>query len=160
MRAPVGKKTLAGTVGAAVAGMLLVHVPQFEGMILKGYKDPIGIVTACAGHTKTAVLGRAYTREQCEQMLAQDLIEHAEGVQRCVKIPLNTNESAAYISFAYNVGIGAFCSSTLVRKINTGDRAGACAELSRWTYAGGKQLPGLVKRRATERAMCEGRLNG
>lgn len=155
-----GKKTLTATVGAGAAALLLTYVPMFEGVILRGYKDPIGIVTACAGHTKTAVLGKAYTKDQCDDLLAQDLIEHAKGIERCVRVPLATHETAAYVSFAYNVGTGAFCGSTLARKLNSGDRAGACAELSRWTYAGGRQLPGLVKRRATERAMCEGRLNG
>ena len=62
---------------------------------------------------------------------------------------------AAFLSFAFNVGNGAFCGSTLTRKANAGDMPGACAELSRWTYAGGKQMPGLVIRRAAERQLCE-----
>ena len=72
-----------------------------------------------------------------------------------MRTPLTDGQKAAFLSFAFNVGNGAFCSSTLVRKANTGDMPGACSELSKWVYAGGKQLPGLVKRRAAERAMCE-----
>ena len=60
----------------------------------------------------------------------------------------------ALVSFTYNIGGQAFCSSTLVRKLNAGDTVGACNELSRWTRAKGIELPGLVKRRAAERAMC------
>lgn len=149
-------KRLLATVGAGAAALLVAYVPQFEGMVLRGYKDPIGIVTACAGHTATAVLGKPYTRQECEKLLADDLVEHAQGISRCVDIgSMSTGQRAAFVSFAYNVGTGAFCRSTMARKANAGDMAGACAELSRWTYAGGKQLPGLVKRRATERAMCE-----
>ena len=74
----------------------------------------------------------------------------------CIKRPMTDGQKAAFLSFAFNVGNRAFCDSTLARKANAGDMAGACAELSRWTYAGGKQLPGLVRRRATERAVCEG----
>jgi lysozyme len=64
---------------------------------------------------------------------------------------------AASVSFAYNVGAQAFCGSTMARKLRAGDMPGACAELSRWVYAKGELLPGLVRRRAAERAMCEGR---
>lgn len=152
-----GRKTLGTTVGAAAAAMLLAYVPMFEGMVLRGYKDPIGIVTACAGHTKTAVLGRAYSRDECNTLLEVDLIEHADGVLRCTPgLRGQTYPLAAASSFAYNVGVGAYCKSTMARKFNAGDIAGGCAELSRWTRAGGQVLPGLVKRRAVERAICEG----
>uniref|UniRef100_A0AAU6W350 Lysozyme n=1 Tax=Pseudomonas phage Touem01 TaxID=3138548 RepID=A0AAU6W350_9VIRU len=156
MNAPASKG-LKGAVGVGAAVMLMSIVPQFEGMILRGYKDPIGIVTACAGHTKTAVLGRPYTREECNKLLDVDLVEHAKGLQQCVTVPLNDGQKAAFVSFTYNVGVGAFCRSTMSRKLNAGDYSGACAELSRWTKAGGRVLPGLVKRRDAERAICEGR---
>lgn len=148
---------LTKTVGSVTAAAILTTmVPQFEGMVLRGYKDPIGIVTACAGHTKTAVLGKPYTREECNSLLMDDLIEHAEGVNRCVKAPLNAGQMAAAVSFTYNVGVRKFCQSTMAKKFNAMDYAGACAELSRWTTAGGVQLRGLVTRRAAERAVCEG----
>jgi lysozyme len=151
-------RTLKATVGAGCCALLLSYVPKFEGVILRGYKDPIGIVTACAGHTKTAVLGRAYTPEECTNLLEADLVKHADGVLRCVTVPMNEGQKAAFISFAFNVGTGAFCGSTMVRKLNSGDYAGACAQLSRWTNAGGRELPGLVTRRKIERDMCEGRV--
>ena len=87
-------------------------------------------------------------------MLYKDLAKHADALS-CVRAPLTDGQRAAFLSFAFNVGDDAFCRSTLVRKANAGDFDGACAELSRWIYAGGKQLPGLVKRRAAERQLCE-----
>lgn len=155
-RSPARRRTLKAAVGASCAAILLTCVPKFEGVILRGYKDPIGIVTACAGHTATAVLGRAYTPAECNALLEADLASHAEGVNSCVRAPLTPGQRAAFVSFAFNVGTGAFCKSTMARKLNAGDYAGACRELSKWTYAGGRQLPGLVKRRAAERALCEG----
>jgi len=153
------KRTLRATVGAGAAALLLSYVPKFEGVVLRGYKDPIGIVTACAGHTKTAVLGRPYTPAECTALLDADLVDHAEGVLACTPgLKGQTYRLAAATSFAFNVGVGAYCGSTMARKFNAGDYAGGCAELSRWVYAGGRQLPGLVTRRSTERAMCEGRL--
>lgn len=157
MIARPGRKTLKATVGAGAAALLLSYVPQFEGMILRGHKDPIGIVTACAGHTKTAVLGRPYTQAECNALLEVDLLEHADAVLRCTPgLQGKTYPLAAAASFAYNVGGPKYCRSTMARKFNAGDIAGACAELSKWTRAGGQVLPGLVKRRAVERAICEG----
>jgi lysozyme len=152
------RKPLAAIVGAACCATLVAYVPKFEGVVLRGYKDPIGIVTACAGHTATAVLGRAYTPQECEQLLQADLVDHAEGVLACTpSLTSMTGPKAAAISFAFNVGVAKYCGSTMARKFNAGDVLGACAELSRWTYAGGRELPGLVTRRQAERAICEGR---
>lgn len=150
-------KPLTVVVGAGCAAVLCLYVPQFEGVILRGYKDPIGIVTACAGHTKTAVLGLPYTREKCQELLETDLVEHAEPVLKCVKRSLTVGEKAAVVSFAFNVGVGSFCSSTMARKLSAKDPT-ACMELERWVFAGGKVLPGLVKRRSIERQICEGKL--
>jgi lysozyme len=155
----VGKRSLAAIVGAACASMLVTEVPKFEGMILRGYKDPIGIVTACAGHTKTAVLGRAYTREECDALLMEDLAVHAEGVLACTPgIVDKPGVLGAAVSFAFNVGDGAYCRSTMAQKFNRNDYIGGCAELSKWIYAGGKVYRGLQIRRASEREVCEGGL--
>jgi lysozyme len=153
------RKSLAAIVGAGCTAILCAQVPSFEGMVLRGYEDPIGIVTACAGHTKTAVLGKPYTPEECEVLLQDDLVEHAEGVLECAPtLEGKTGPLAAAVSFTFNVGTGAFCRSTMARKFNAGDIAGGCAELSRWINAGGKPLKGLIKRRASERAICESEL--
>ena len=151
----MAKGKLIAIVGVGAASILGSFVPDFEGMILRGYKDPVGIVTACAGHTATAQLGRAYSRAECQILLEQDLAIHAEGVMKCVKVPLTTGQKAAFVSFAYNVGVGAFCKSTMLKRLNLRDYAGACSELSRWTTAKGKVYMGLVRRRAAERTLCE-----
>lgn len=154
------KRTLQATVGASTAALLLAYVPKFEGVILRGYADPIGIVTACAGHTKTAVLGRPYTPAECTELLEHDLVEHADGVLECTPaLQGQTYRLAAVTSFAFNVGVAAYCKSSMAKRFNRGDYSGGCAEMSRWIYAGGRVLPGLVTRRATERALCEGRVS-
>lgn len=158
-----GKRSLQGTVGAGAAALLLSYVPQFEGMILRGYKDPIGIVMACAGHTKTAVLGKPYSKEECTSLLEQDLVDHARPVLDCTPgLAGHENQLAAAVSFAFNVGTGAYCRSVTARRFNQGDWAGACRAMNQadngkaqWVWAGGQMLPGLVTRRATERALCE-----
>ncbi|QOQ83708.1 lysozyme [Comamonas thiooxydans] len=142
-------------VGAGAAAMAVPLVQHYEGTVFSTYRDPVGIITACTGHTGPKLkMGQTYTREQCEDMLYKDLAKHADALN-CVRTPLTDGQRAAFLSFAFNVGDDAFCRSTLVRKANAGDINGACAELSRWTYASGKQLPGLVRRRAAERQLCE-----
>lgn len=149
------RQKLAARIGAGAVAMVVPVVMLWEGTVLRSYKDPIGIVTACVGHTGPELrMGQRYTLEQCEDMLYGDLLKHAAALD-CVKTPMAENQKAAFLSFAFNVGNKAFCNSTLVRKANAGDMPGACAELSRWTLAGGRELPGLVKRRAAERQLCE-----
>ena len=151
----MSNKALIAKIGAAAAALAVSTVAYYEGTVLRSYRDPVGIVTACTGHTGPKLkMGQTYTRQQCEEMLYKDLAKHADALA-CVSQPLTDGQRAAFVSFAFNVGEGAFCGSTLVRKANAGDIDGACAELSRWTYAGGKQLPGLIKRRAAERQLCE-----
>lgn len=151
-----------GRVSAAVvASAVAVATPvvaYFEGYIPHTYADPVGIPTICYGHTGPDVTpDRTATRDECESLLRQDLGDAVSGVLHCVRADMQAHQLAALTSFAYNVGAGALCKSTLARKANAGDWPGACAELSRWVYAKGIKLGGLVKRRAAERAMCEGR---
>ncbi len=149
------KAKLIAIIGAGAAALAVPLVQKYEGTVLSTYRDPVGIITACTGHTGPELkMGQAYTREQCEEMLYKDLAKHSDALS-CVRTPLTDGQRAAFLSFAFNVGDDAFCRSTLVRKANAGDIDGACAELSRWTYARGKQLPGLIRRRAAERQLCE-----
>ena len=149
------RSKLIAKIGAAAAALAISTVTFYEGTVQRTYRDPIGIITACTGHTGPELrMGQTFTREQCDDMLAKDLLEHAAALD-CIKTPMADGQKAAFLSFAFNVGNGAFCSSTLARKANAGDMRGACAELSRWTLAGGRELAGLVKRRAAERALCE-----
>ena len=146
---------LVAKIGAGATALAVPLVMLYEGTVLQSYRDPIGIVTACVGHTGPELrMGQRYTRQQCEDMLYGDLLKHAQALD-CIKQPMTDGQKAAFLSFAFNVGNKAFCDSTLARKANAGDMPGACAELSRWTRAGGRELPGLVKRRAAERELCE-----
>lgn len=149
----------AAAVGALViaAGAAVPLVASFEGYSSVGYPDPaLGakLPTACWGHTRTAKLNVLYSQEACMRFLAQDVIEHAVEIMPCIKVEVPSKTLSAFVSFSFNVGSQAFCTSTLARKMNAGDLRGACDELPRWTYAGGKQLAGLVRRRAEERAWC------
>ena len=149
------RNKLAVKIGAGAVALCVPLVMYFEGTIQRVYRDPIGIITSCTGHTGPELrMGQVFTKEQCEQQLLADLLKHSEALD-CIKVVMTDGQKAAFLSFAFNVGEGAFCGSTLARKANAGDMRGACAELSRWTLAGGREMPGLVKRRAAERKVCE-----
>lgn len=151
------RQKLAAKIGAGAIALAVPLVAHFEGYVPWVYRDPIGRLAACYGHDdQTMTPGKRFTAAECQAMLDEDLLKHTEAID-CIKRPLTDGQKAAFLSFAFNVGNNAFCGSTLVRKANAGDMAGACAELSRWTLAGGKELPGLVRRRAAERSMCEGK---
>lgn len=152
---PTGRRTLASIIGASAAAGVLALTPMFEGTKLKTYRDPIGVFTYCTGATENAIWGKTYTPEECRAQLDYDLARHAEGAMKCLKVELTDKQKIAVVDFTYNVGIGAFCNSTLARKLNAKDPS-ACAEFSKWTLAGGRVLPGLIVRRAKERSICEG----
>lgn len=148
-------RRIAGYTLAATLSIATAVVSTFEGLRTDTYLDPIGIPTICYGHTATARLGERRTPEQCKAQLSKDLLIAIEDVERRVKVPMTVERRAALVSFVYNVGGTKFGSSTLLKKLNLGDPSGACAEMSKWVYAGGVKLNGLVSRRAEERALCE-----
>lgn len=156
MAAGDNKKRLVAAIGAAAAALVLAFVPRWEGTVLKTYKDPIGIITACEGHTGPELrMGQTFTPAECGEMTAGDLVWHARGVQDCTAgTALTDGEVAAWTSFAFNVGVTAFCKSTAARLINAGQRRAACDELFKWNRAGGRVFQGLVNRRAAEHALC------
>lgn len=147
-------------IGLAAATLLSLtsFVAYHEGYVPHTYADPVGIPTICFGHTGPDVTpGRVATRAECEALLSADLARAYEGVRRCITTPMRDHQAAALTSFTYNVGAAALCRSTLAQYANAGDWARACAELDKWVFAKKRRLPGLVKRRAEERALCEGR---
>lgn len=145
----------ATAVGLGVLALAAPLVALWEGLRTQPYLDPVGVATVCYGETHAEM--RGYTVAECQAMLLKSMADHAADIAPCLPEGLPEHVQAASLSFAYNVGATKFCDSTMARKLHAGDLPGACAELSRWTYAGGRELPGLVKRRAAERAMCEGR---
>lgn len=150
----IKNKLLAMGLSAALA-TTGVFVAKHEGLILGTYVDPVGIITSCYGHVdKSLRLGQKFTEDECLEQLAKDLSKHNKELMRYVKVPLSEQEHAAYLSFIYNVGGANFSSSTLLRKLNAGEREEACNQLSRWVYAKGKKLQGLVNRRESEKQLC------
>lgn len=152
----------AGGIAAAVLALCGVLVAGHEGLVLETYPDPVGIPTACYGHTGPELAyGQHFTKGECDALLNADIVVANAAVHRCIRVPMAVHEEAALTSFAFNAGGTALCASTLARKANAGDWRGACAELDRWVFATKAgvrvKLNGLVKRRAAERAMCEGR---
>ncbi|MBA8886137.1 lysozyme [Dokdonella fugitiva] len=158
------KQKLTAGVMSAVLAVASPCVMWFEGMVPHTYRDPVGIPTACYGHTGPDVtLGRSYSADECRRLLDGDLAEAYAAVAQCVRVPVEPYEAAAMVSFAFNAGGHAFCGSTMLRLVNAGaDGAVFCQQLMRWTKAtvpviGVKvELPGLVKRRTAEREMCLG----
>jgi lysozyme len=137
--------------GLAMAASI---VAMFEGRSLVAYLDPPGIPTICYGHTGGVSIGDTATPEECEGLLAEDLKEAAVTFDKEVKIRVAEETRAALISFIYNAGSGSFKKSTLLKKLNAGDIKGACNELPKWVYAGGKRIQGLVNRRKAEQELC------
>lgn len=142
--------------GAAITATLVVLVGGFEGLRLAAYRDPVEIPTVCFGETKGVIMGQKHSRAECDAMLVESLISHETGMAKCLPNGHKLSDATygAFLSFTYNVGVGAFCKSTLARKVNAGDLRGACNELMKWDKAGGVRLPGLTRRRAEERALC------
>lgn len=141
----------AGASATLVAAGSLVYM--FEGEVRHTYVDPVGVLTACVGSTSNVELGRHYSEYECTQSLIDDLRTAESAVNRCTPTVPETMKPAL-ISFTFNVGSGAYCSSTLAKLANRGEYVAACQQLYRWVYAGGKILPGLVKRRDAEALSC------
>jgi lysozyme len=148
------KRSLAAIVGATAAAALYVLTPSMEGRVLKTYKDVGAVLTYCDGATENAIWGKTYTPAECNAQLDRDLARHAEGVMACTSAHLTDGQKVAYVDFAYNVGVVAYCGSSVARKANAGDVRGSCDALMMWNRAGGKVWPGLTRRRAAEREIC------
>lgn len=131
------------------AGLALIK--EFEGLRLTSYRCPAGVWTVGYGSTGPHVVpGMTITEEEAETLLTDDLRRFEEGVEQLVEVPLNDNQFAALVSFAFNLGLGALSGSTLLRLLNEGDYASVPAQLARWNKAGGKVLAGLSRRREAE----------
>ena len=158
-------------------GALALSAGALVGIVLhKGYTDraviPVkgDVPTVGFGSTTKADgspvrMGDRTTPPVALQRALQDVQKFEGALKSCVKVPLHQHEYDAFISFSYNVGSGAFCRSTLVRRLNDGDYQGACGELLRWRFFQGKDCArpeharlcgGLVTRRQAEYRLCMG----
>lgn len=143
--------------GLSISGALLVAIASHEGFRDKAYIPvPGDVPTIGFGTTDGVKMGDKITVERALVRLLADASKFEKAVKRCAPVPMYQREFDAFVSLTYNIGEGAFCSSTLVRRLNAGDYAGACREILRWDKAGGRQLPGLTKRREAEYRQCMG----
>lgn len=136
------------------AGINLIK--SFEGLRTKAYKavPTEKYYTIGYGHYGSDVrAGQVITEEEAEKLLRDDVQEFVKGVNKLLKVDVTQNQFDALVSFAYNVGLGALKSSTLLQYLNVGDIQKAGSELLRWNKSGGKVYNGLVKRREKERGL-------
>ncbi|EFE7260132.1 TPA: lysozyme [Enterobacter roggenkampii] len=133
-------------------------IKQFEGCKLTAYQDSVGVWTIGYGWTqpvdgKPIHAGMVIKQETAERLLKTGLVSYESDVSRLVKVGLTQGQFDALVSFTYNLGARSLSTSTLLRKLNAGDYAGAADEFLRWNKAGGKVLNGLTRRREAERAL-------
>jgi lysozyme len=178
-----GKARLAALVGIPAAVALLTLIPEEESgrkvavkiapngeatvrhvsgkQYLEAYLDIAKVPTACDGITRGVRMGQTYTEDQCAALLEQELVIHTKGVLNCtpgLNAAKRDNQRVAAISFAYNVGVQAYCGSSVARRFNAGNWRGGCDALLMWDKArvGGTLRPvkGLTRRREKERQIC------
>ena len=153
-RTKAGALVLSAAALAAIAG--------YEGYRSTAYIPVPGDVPTIGHGTtryedgKPVKMGDRVTPERARILLQHDASAFARAVQRCAPVPMHQHEFDAFVSLAYNIGEGAFCKSTLAKKLNALDYAGACREILKWDKFQGKPLRGLTLRRERERAMCLG----
>lgn len=149
------QRGLIAVVGAVAAAALLSFTPAWEGTELTTYRDLGGVLTYCTGATENAQWGKTYTPEQCRAQLDRDLERHASGIANCVSFDrLTVGQKVAFVDAAYNIGVSAFCGSSMARRASAGDMRGSCDALLMWDKVGGKQVRGLTRRRQAEREIC------
>jgi len=157
MSASLRNKLIAAAGGGSmiIASLFIGGKDGVEGRVNEPYKDVAGVWTVCDGHTGNDIVkGKKYTDHECDRLMWNDLQPVKKAVDSMVKVPLGEYPRAALYSFTYNVGTSALSKSTLLKRLNAGDQAGACEELRRWVYAGGMKWKGLMNRRDMERSLC------
>ena len=133
-------------------------IKEFEGCKLTAYQDSVGVWTIGYGWTqpvdgKPIRAGMTIKQQTAERLLKTGMVSYESDVSRLVKVGLTQGQFDALVSFTYNLGARSLSTSTLLRKLNAGDYAGAADEFLRWNKAGGKVLNGLTRRREAERAL-------
>lgn len=126
-------------------------VKEFEGLRLEAYRCPAGVPTIGYGHTQGVTMGTRIDEEQANRFLTIDLESHQRKASKYVHVQVTRGQFIALLDFIFNLGVGAFASSTLLKKLNSGDARGASEEFPKWVNSNGKVLQGLVRRRKRER---------
>jgi GH24 family phage-related lysozyme (muramidase) len=136
-------------------------IELFEGLSLTAYRDSVGVLTIGYGHTTaagppTVFQGQSITRDDADNILSTDLGKVEANVMRCIDVALEQCEFDTLASFDFNTGC--LARSSLVPKLNSGDKSSAMATLLLYDHAGGRELAGLTRRRQAEKLMFEGRV--
>lgn len=140
-------------------------IKKYEGCRLTAYRDAVGIPTIGYGHIKDVKMGDVITQAQADDLLEKDVAHFARGVNTVIQdlnVQLKQHQFDALVVFCFNVGLGAFKKSTMLKKLylmSQSDQASIYAvadEFTRWNKAGGKVLTGLVRRRGEERLLFLG----
>lgn len=140
--------------GALTLSLLGVgFIQSWEGTKQEAYLDVVQVPTICTGSTKGVRIGQVATPGECEARLIEDTTYAGKALARCVTVPVTQRQYDALVSLGFNIGGGAICASTLVRKLNQGDCRGAAEQFLRWDYAGKQKLRGLTNRRKAEREL-------
>jgi lysozyme len=163
----VKSRYLAGGAGAALLAAQLAYTTPWEGRVYVPYFDVGGVATVCDGHTGPDIIkNKRYTDAECDALHVKDQLRIEAGLLSCApemadpaKVP--DDVYIAVNDWAFNVGAGAACKSTLIKMIRAGNLRGACNQFSRWVYVNGKYIQGLANRRIngmrghlSERALC------
>lgn len=156
---------VAAPVVASESATMAVAVPlvaRWEGLETTAYLDRIArppVWTICYGETQNVQPGETRTQAECEAGLRRGLVQYRNGIHvaftpetKAARLP--PERDAAFVSLSWNVGISGVRNSTATRRLNAGDIRGACEALTWWDKAGGRQIRGLVNRRADEHALC------
>lgn len=129
------------------------EIAKHEGCRLKAYRDIVGVWTCGWGETRGVTPSTIWTQEEADIRFCESLTEFAEGVRKACTNPPSMNELGAMVSLAYNIGLGGFARSTVLRKHNAGDHQSAARAFALWNKAGGQVVRGLTLRRAKEAAL-------
>lgn len=158
LRGLLRRRVATPAVGAVLTATA-AFVSPWEGMVPVAYLDRIAqppVWTVCYGETRGVQEGDSYTPEECRAQLMAALPDYRDDLIECIPALPEQPEGVqvALVSWAYNVGTGAACGSTLARLANAENWVGACNQLPRWNRAGGVEVRGLTNRRAAEQALC------
>lgn len=139
---------------AVVGGGVYQGLPALEGTRYVAYIPiPGDVPTICQGETKGVKLGDTATKAQCDTMLTKRIAQFGAGVDSCVKARIGDMRKAAYVSMAYNIGIGAFCGSQVVSLANQQHAQASCDAMMHWLRSGSNPYI-LAPRRRQELALC------
>lgn len=136
----------------AVSSIAKYLIKKYEGLSLSAYTCPAGVKTIGYGHAlKKEDKLELISMDEAEHLLEQDCDLALNRIAKLIRVPLNELQQASLISFTFNLGGAALERSALRQKLNRGEYYNAANEFSRWVYAGGRKLNGLIRRREEER---------